>query len=154
LRRDNPAPARPGCYSLIIALGRRRTIRVGKLGVASFPRGTYIYTGSAMGGLGARLERHLRRAKKVHWHIDYLLKLSQARIERVILYPPAPHQECRQNQRIAALPGAAVVLKRFGASDCKSECASHLFFFAKAPTLQVRWSSCQKSAGQINRIWL
>jgi len=135
LRRANPAPARPGCYSLVISLKRQKTLRVGKLGVARFPKGTYVYTGSAMGGLGARLERHLRRAKKVHWHIDYLLQLSQARIERVILYPPAPQQECRQNQRIAALPGAAVVLTRFGASDCKSECASHLFFFAKAPAL-------------------
>ena len=107
-------------------------MRVGKLGVALFPKGTYVYTGSAMGGLAARLKRHLTRKKKIRWHIDHLLKLPEARIDKVIVYPPAAHQECRQNQRIAALLGATVVLQRFGASDCKSGCASHLFFFGSS----------------------
>ncbi len=121
--------SQPGCYSLIIALKRKKTVRVGKLGVALFPKGTYVYTGSAMGGVAARLKRHLTRKKKIHWHIDHLLKAAEARVDKVIVYPPAANQECRQNQRIAALLGATVVLKRFGASDCKSGCASHLFFF-------------------------
>ena len=121
-----------GCYSLIIFLKRKKAVRVGKLGVALFPKGTYVYTGSAMGGLAARLKRHLTRKKKIRWHIDYLLKLPEARVDKVIGYPPAANQECRQNQRIAALPGAAVILKRFGASDCKSGCASHLFFFGSS----------------------
>jgi Uri superfamily endonuclease len=121
----------PGCYSLIIALKREITIRVGKLGTAVFPSGTYVYTGSAMKGLGARLKRHRAKTKKSHWHIDYLLTLPEARVRQVILYPAAPGQECRQNQRIAARPGATVVLKNFGASDCRSGCLSHLFLFAK-----------------------
>jgi Uri superfamily endonuclease len=120
--------SRPGCYSLIISLKRKKTVRVGKLGLAPFPKGTYVYTGSAMGGMAARLKRHLTRKKRIHWHIDHLLKAAEASVDRVIVYPPAANQECRQNQRIAALPGATVVLKRFGASDCKSGCASHLFF--------------------------
>lgn len=123
--------SQPGCYSLIISLKRKKTVRVGKLGVALFPKGTYVYTGSAMGGLAARLKRHLTRKKKNHWHIDHLLALPEARIEKILCYPPTPGQECRQNQRIAALLGATVVLQRFGASDCKSGCASHLFFFAE-----------------------
>ena len=106
-------------------------MRVGKLGVAQFPKGTYVYTGSAMGGLAARLKRHLTRKKKIHWHIDHLLELPEARVDKVIVYPPVADQECRQNQRIAALPGATVVLGRFGATDCKSGCKSHLFFFAR-----------------------
>jgi Uri superfamily endonuclease len=121
----------PGCYSLMVDLKRKKIIRVGKLGEAVFPAGTYVYTGSAMKGLGARLQRHCRRKKKIHWHIDYLLTLPEARIKKIILYPAAPAQECRQNKRIATQPGAAVILKNFGASDCKSGCASHLFFFAK-----------------------
>ena len=121
----------PGCYSLIIDLKRKKTIRVGKLGAAVFPSGTYVYTGSAMKGLGARLKRHCRRKKKIHWHIDYLLTLPEARIKNIILYPAALGQECRQNQRIAARAGATVILKGFGASDCKSGCGSHLFFFAE-----------------------
>ena len=119
-----------GCYSLIITLTRRKNIRVGKLGAAQFPAGTYIYTGSAMKGLAARLKRHCRREKKLHWHIDYLLALREARVKEIIIYPPAPGQECRQNQKIAARAGAAVILRRFGASDCQSGCESHLFFFA------------------------
>ena len=126
---DVKLPSQPGCYSLIISLRRKKTIRVGKLGLARFPKGKYVYTGSAMKGLAARLARHLSRRKTLHWHIDHLLKLPEARVDKVIVYPPAPNQECRQNQRIAALSGAAVVLKRFGASDCKSGCRSHLYFF-------------------------
>jgi Uri superfamily endonuclease len=129
--------SRPGCYSLIISLTRKKTVRVGKLGVALFPKGTYVYTGSAMGGLAARLKRHLTRKKKLRWHIDHLLKLPEARVDKVIVYPPAPNQECRQNQRIAALFGATIVLKRFGASDCKSGCASHLFLFAEDSESQL-----------------
>jgi Uri superfamily endonuclease len=129
---DVSLASRPGCYSLIISLKRKKTVRVGKLGVALFPKGTYVYTGSAMGGLAARLKRHLARKKRIHWHIDYLLKLPEARVDKVIVYPPAPKQECRQNQRIAALLGATIVLKHFGASDCKSGCASHLLFFGSS----------------------
>jgi Uri superfamily endonuclease len=121
-----------GCYSLIITLNRRKKIRVGKLGVALFPAGTYIYTGSARKGLAARLRRHCRGKKKLHWHIDHLLALPEARVQKIILYPPAPGQECRQNQRIAARSGAAIILRRFGASDCQSGCGSHLFFIHDA----------------------
>ena len=118
-----------GCYSLIITLKRRKQIRVGKLGVARFPAGTYVYTGSALKGLAARLKRHCSHKKKIHWHIDHLLTLPAARVKKIVVYPPAPHQECRQNQRIAARAGATVILHNFGSTDCKSGCASHLFFF-------------------------
>ena len=128
-RRVDLLPRR-GCYSLIIDLNRKRTIHVGKLGEALFPRGTY-YTGSAMNGLGARLRRHCTRIKKIHWHIDYLVGLPEARIQKIIIYPAARGRECRENRRIAAHHGASVILKNFGASDCKSACASHLLFFAK-----------------------
>ena len=123
--------SRPGCYSLIIDLKRKKTIRIGKLGESVFPAGTYVYTGSAMKGLGARLRRHCNRKRKIHWHIDHLLTAPDARLKKIILYPAALGQECRQNKRIAARAGAAVILKNFGASDCKSGCTSHLFFFAK-----------------------
>jgi Uri superfamily endonuclease len=123
---------RPGCYSLIIELKRQKIIRVGGLGQTVFPAGTYVYTGSAMNGLGARLRRHCAKTKKIHWHIDYLLRLPEARVRQIILYPAAPGQECRQNKRIAARPGATVILKNFGASDCKSGCTSHLLFFPRS----------------------
>jgi Uri superfamily endonuclease len=122
---------RSGCYSLIIELKRKKTIRVGRLGEAVFPAGTYVYTGSAMNGLAARIRRHCTPKKKIHWHIDHLLTLPEARVRQIVLYPAMPDQECGQNKRIATRPGATVILKNFGASDCKSGCASHLLFFAK-----------------------
>ena len=127
-----------GCYSLVIELRRAKNLRVGRLGVALFPQGIYVYTGSARNGLAARLRRHCKRNKKLHWHIDYLLAAREARIEKIILYPPAPGQECRRNREIASQAGAAVVLKRFGASDCTSSCASHLIHFAHSGAAPVR----------------
>jgi Uri superfamily endonuclease len=63
-----------GVYQLLIRLDTDETIPVGKLGTFAFPAGFYVYTGSAMGGLDARIARHLSRIKRFHWHIDYLLE--------------------------------------------------------------------------------
>ena len=133
--------SQPGCYSLIIDLKRPKMVCVGKLGAVLFPKGIYVYTGSAMNGLAARLRRHCQPVKKLHWHIDYLLALPEARIEKIVIYPAASGQECRQSQRIAALPGAAVVLKRFGATDCKRGCTSHLSHFTSEAKLKFSGSS-------------
>ena len=142
---------RPGCYSLIIDLKRKRTIRVGKLGEAVFPAGTYVYTGSAMKGLGARLRRHCARKKKMHWHIDHLLTAPDAQIKKIILYPAAPGQECRKNKRIAAQPGAEVILKNFGTSDCKSGCPSHLLYFADDFLPKFAGRAVQSRSGKAGR---
>jgi Uri superfamily endonuclease len=127
--RDLKSLLQSGCYSLVIQLKQRKKLRIGKLGEIEFPPGIYVYTGSAMGGLRARLLRHLSNRTKLRWHIDYFLNDEQARIERIFLYPAAPGQECRQNQKIGALRGALSVRHKFGASDCKSGCRSHLIFF-------------------------
>lgn len=121
-----------GCYTLVISLGKRKKIRVGKLGRACFPEGTYLYTGSAMNGLRARLLRHLRRKnKKSYWHIDYLLKSPEAKIDKILIYRGPTQQECRLNQRITRLPRASVIVKGFGASDCRSSCNTHLVYLGK-----------------------
>lgn len=128
--------AHRGSYTLVIGLRRKKWIHVGRLGRACFPRGTYLYTGSAMNGLKARLFRHLKKnGKKCHWHVDYLLKYPQAYIKKVLIYPATTWQECRQNQRIAKLSNARAILKGFGASDCSSCCAGHLFYFRRTPRL-------------------
>jgi Uri superfamily endonuclease len=91
---------RPGCYSLIIDLKRKKTIRVGKIGEAVFLAGTYVYTGSAMKGLGARLRRHCARKKKTHWHIDHLLTLPDARIKKLFSIPPRPVRSVAKTKRL------------------------------------------------------
>ena len=65
-----------GFYQLVVRLGRRRTIVVGRLGRFEFPAGYYVYTGSAKRGLESRIARHLRRRKRMRWHIDYLLQYA------------------------------------------------------------------------------
>jgi Domain of unknown function DUF123 len=92
--RELQSVSQPGCYSLVIELKQRKKIRVGKLGKVEFQPGIYVYTGSAMGGLRARLLRHLSDTKKMRWHIDYFLNDEQARVKRFFLYPAAPGQEC------------------------------------------------------------
>lgn len=65
-------PVRRGTYILTVRLDSPRTVAVGALGTISFGAGTYIYAGSAMGGLDQRVSRHLRRDKPRRWHIDSL----------------------------------------------------------------------------------
>ena len=69
----NPPTHSPGTYALIIALDRARTLQVGRRGKFHFPAGFYFYAGSALGpgGLAGRLERHVRAAKRLDWHVDY-----------------------------------------------------------------------------------
>ena len=106
-------------------------MKVGVLGILDFPQGFYAYCGSAMGGLAARINRHLRREKKIRWHIDYLLK--EGRVKRVIYAPTHEKLECQLAQRLGAdfhsFPG-------FGSSDC--HCPSHLFFSEDLSALQKK----------------
>ena len=63
-----------GIYCLIIKLDKDKSIKIGKLNYINFKKGYYCYVGSALNNLKKRIERHKRKNKKLHWHIDYLLK--------------------------------------------------------------------------------
>ncbi|GAB2179866.1 GIY-YIG nuclease family protein [Denitratisoma sp. agr-D3] len=108
-------------YQLLIEVTRPLTVVVGSLGPCRFPAGRYIYTGSAKRNLQARIARHLRQDKKLHWHIDYLLTQPGVRVAGVRRYADA---ECDLNRRTPGIP----LLPGFGASDCKAGCGSHLKF--------------------------
>lgn len=118
-----------GSYVLLIHLAETRTITVGRLGDIHFPRGHYAYVGSAMSGFGSRLNHHLRRTGRPHWHIDYLR--DKASVTGVILYESEQRHECAIarafNRQLDCVPG-------FGASDCR--CRSHLFFSADESQLK------------------
>ncbi len=115
----------PGVYHLLLHVSRSMALRIGKLGVFTFPAGYYVYTGSAMRGLRARLNRHRRRRKKLWWHIDYLLR--RAEIVDVVEVPTRRPMECALNRRVLKMAGARVVARGFGASDCR--CEAHLAYF-------------------------
>lgn len=112
-----------GCYCLIINLKKDSNIKIGKkLGNIEFKQGYYIYVGSAMNSLTARIERHLSDEKKMHWHVDYLLK--KAEVSEVIYNQSKRKIECDLAQYISTKSEG---IKNFGCSDC--ECESHLYYF-------------------------
>jgi Uri superfamily endonuclease len=129
-----------GSYILLIELAVSRAILVGKLGYVSFPNASYAYVGSAMNGLRARLARHLREQKKLHWHIDYLLK--EAEIEEIILYQGEERVECFLAQILA---GEFQSVPGFGSSDCK--CRSHLYFASETDRLKASVAEAVKQTG-------
>jgi Uri superfamily endonuclease len=136
--RWNPEECRQetdsGVYQLILRLARPAVITVGALGLHTFPRGTYLYTGRASRGLSKRIERHLRKEKKLRWHIDYLLE--QAQIGGIHLYPDKATEECSINNETARVLGGAFLVKRFGSSDCR--CTSHLMLIPEVRTVELK----------------
>jgi Uri superfamily endonuclease len=136
--REAELPQGGGCYTLVIVLSKQRSIRVGKLGKSLFAKGTYLYTGSAMAGLRRRITRHLRKRKKLRWHIDYLLNCAAVAVKDVMIHSSSTRQECLHNKRIFRLPGARVTLPGFGSSDCRAGCPSHLIYFTSKPKRLAR----------------
>jgi Uri superfamily endonuclease len=113
-----------GCYQLKIKVTQNITLQIGALGLCSFPQGDYIYTGSAMKNLAARIARHHRKEKKLRWHIDYLLAHPAVKLAEVVSYPSEIKEECFYNQRLLNEKAEVPVLG-FGSSDCKN-CPAHL----------------------------
>jgi len=106
-------------------------VSIGRLGEFDFPAGDYVYTGSARRNLEARIARHLRRDKRLRWHIDYLLMAPGVTVGAVRRSAVA---ECALNHATVG----AVLLPGFGASDCRQGCGSHLKFLGASlasPTL-------------------
>jgi Uri superfamily endonuclease len=111
-----------GVYVLIISVGKGIKVNVGALGSTFFERGLYAYVGSAQNGLERRVQRHLRKAKKKFWHIDYLLDDDAVRVVKVFCKEAEKSEECRIARKLGEV-GVPVV--SFGCSDCG--CVSHLF---------------------------
>jgi len=80
----------------------------------------------------ARIRRHKRMEKTLHWHIDYLLK--EATIFDVRVYPEGCLTECGLNKRVFEIKGAQLSTPGFGSSDCK--CKSHLAYFRELPGIE------------------
>ncbi len=112
-----------GSYCLIINQENDSEIEIGKrLRKINFDKGHYVYVGSAMNSLEARLNRHLSDEKKIHWHVDYLLK--QTEITDIIYNESTRKIECELSQYLSTKTDG---IKDFGCSDC--DCESHLYYF-------------------------
>ncbi|OPX32304.1 MAG: hypothetical protein B1H40_02750 [Candidatus Latescibacteria bacterium 4484_181] len=134
LSKDKTAPLNQGLYNLILFLKKPKTIRIGDLGEFFFPRGFYVYTGSAMRGLTRRVARHQRRHKPKRWHIDYLR--AHCSLVEVKTYPTRRRLECQLNSHILRLKGAQVLVPKFGSSDC--HCKAHLIWFAEGDYQRIK----------------
>jgi hypothetical protein len=66
-----------GLYLLVLRLKKGQKIKAGKLPKTYFSSGCYLYVGRAKRGLKKKLDRHLRKDKKLFWHIDYFLRKAE-----------------------------------------------------------------------------
>ncbi len=112
-----------GTYILFIEVSHHMKLRIGKLGVFDFAPGMYLYVGSAMGGFGKRIPRHLKQGKNNRWHIDYLLK--HARVAGVLLLPSSQRLEEIVAEKLSHIEAVEPLVPGFGASDSRQ--ATHLF---------------------------
>ncbi len=129
LQAAAPAAADAGSYLLVLEALRDTSLRVGALGTLLLPAGYHVYVGSAMGGLKARLARHRRRRKRLHWHIDYLLAAPGVGLRAVLPVRSRRRLECDLARELGSAASGAV--PGFGSSDCG--CSSHLYRFAADP---------------------
>ena len=110
-----------GSYILVLSLAEDRFLDVGRAGCLFFRKGFYLYPGSAMANLTARMERHVRKRKRFHWHIDWLR--SVAVVHAILPIRSSERLECTIAQGLRA--HAAWSIPGFGCTDCG--CDSHLF---------------------------
>ncbi|OPY77923.1 MAG: Sugar fermentation stimulation protein A [Syntrophorhabdus sp. PtaU1.Bin153] len=116
-----------GSYLLMLHLKEGRQMDVGRLGPIFFREGFYVYVGSAMANLTARVERHKRLRKLHHWHIDTLREAAELRGALVIR--SSARLECAIAKAVSQIAGWSV--PGFGSSDCS--CETHLFGFHEDP---------------------
>ncbi len=109
-----------GAYILLINLPTDCLIK-SKASSWQLSRGFYAYVGSAMNNLEKRVERHLRKDKKKHWHIDYLLE--KADIFLVLMIPSSHRIEEMLSHHLEKF---FKPIKNFGSTDIDT--TGNLFF--------------------------
>ena len=143
-----------GVYIMVMHLDHELDLEIGSKGMMHFNAGYYMYVGSAKANLTKRIERHKRKRKKMHWHLDYFrghceiiagvpIRTSGLPLESWSLthepYPSMPSMpdpddvdvsvECALADAVGAI--AEWEVPKFGSSDCY--CTSHLFGMMENP---------------------
>ena len=70
----------PGTYVLVLKIDNNILLRNWEI-----KKGFFAYVGSAKNGLSKRLSRHLKKEKKLFWHIDYLLDKREVEIYKIYI---------------------------------------------------------------------
>lgn len=142
-----------GVYIMVMHLDHELDLEIRSKGMMHFNAGYYMYVGSAKANLTKRIERHKRKRKKMHWHLDYFrgycemiaavpIRTSGLALESWSLthepYPSMPSMpdpdvdvsvECALADAVRAI--AEWDVPKFGCSDC--DCMSHLFGMTENP---------------------
>lgn len=124
VHRDIPAaPPLPGAYALLIRLDAGLRLERPRDAQVMLQPGCYVYAGSARGpgGIAARLARHFRRPKPVHWHVDQIT--ARASCMAALALPG--QEECAIIERLTGTGRFRTACDRFGSTDCR-RCRSHL----------------------------
>ena len=106
-------------YAVFLTLNEPQEIKIGALGTFNFPKGHYVYIGSAKKNIIHRTKRHFDVDKKKRWHLDYFRPYTI--VTKIQTYQ---HEggECALSADFAKK--GQYFIKHFGASDCK--CKGHL----------------------------
>ncbi|GEL07956.1 GIY-YIG nuclease family protein [Salisediminibacterium halotolerans] len=108
-------------YVVWLYVSQEKQITIGKKGTFSFPKGHYLYIGSAKRGLSQRLQRHYRLNKKKRWHIDYFRENASWRHSWAFQEASG---ECALQKYTADLLKGEYPVPSLGSSDCC--CPAHL----------------------------
>ena len=133
---------------LVIRLKKGQKIKVARLPETYFSSGCYLYVGRAKRGLKKRLERHLRKDKKLFWHIDYFLRKAEV---MEVWIKHNSFNECRVVSQIREfLEDSVIPQKKFGASDCR--CQSHFLYLPDVDDLKILWKKLAFERAEIHGI--
>ena len=124
-----------GTYLILMKLPNCLKLNIGKQGLFKLHAGYYVYVGSAMGpgGLSKRINRHLKKTKKKHWHIGYLRPYTD--IVQIWTNDSGKKLEHEFAQQLHKQEHSKMPVPGFGASDCT--CKTHLFYFIEKPKLDA-----------------
>ena len=120
-----------GNYLLVLENDRNFSRGIGRLDIIDFPKGFYVYVGSAMHSLDSRIKRHYSKRKQTHWHIDYLTPQYMI-IKKSFPIRRAVSIESTLAGRLKLI--AHRYIPGFGSSDTGDP--SHLFYFQENPIHQ------------------
>lgn len=133
VRIEMPEVRPRGVYVMVLSNSEDRELTIGGLGTIFFKNGYYLYVGSGMNNLFARIEYHRRKKKKQHWHIDYLS--DSFAITAVLPIVTEERMECSLAGAVASLGYRCVT--GFGSSDCS--CPGHLYYAESNPLHSERF---------------
>jgi sugar fermentation stimulation protein A len=124
---EREAQDRGSCI-VVLQLARARRIRIGDLGLISFPKGFYCYVGSAQDtSLSRRVAYHQRKRTRLVQHIDHLQE--QAKVTAVLPVRASTDLACSIAGALREIAGWSI--PEFGSADCS--CDGHLFGMAEDP---------------------